>query len=106
MPFQKGKPRPENAGRKKGTPNKVSVSAKEAFQRAFDENGGCERLVEWIKEDVENEKVFYQIYSKLFPIEMRGDMTGKIEVTWVKPKLDYDRDPLLAEGGIRTISRA
>jgi hypothetical protein len=59
----------------------VSVSAKEAFQLAFDANGGRERPVQWIKEDADNERVFFQIYSKLFPIDLsanvRGGITGR-----------------------------
>jgi hypothetical protein len=59
----------------------VSVTAKEAFQLAFDANGGRERPVQWIKEDADNERVFFQIYSKLFPIDLsanvRGGITGR-----------------------------
>jgi hypothetical protein len=59
----------------------VSVSAKEAFQLAFDASGGHERPVQWIKEDADNERVFFQIYSKLFPIDLsanvRGGITGR-----------------------------
>jgi hypothetical protein len=59
----------------------VSVTAKEAFQLAFDANGGRERPVQWIKEDPDNQRVFFQIYSKLFPIDLsanvRGGITGR-----------------------------
>jgi hypothetical protein len=27
--------------------------------------------VRWIKEDADNQRVFFQIYSKLFPIDLR-----------------------------------
>jgi hypothetical protein len=37
--------------------------------------------VRWIKEDADNERVFFQIYSKLFPIDLsanvRGGITGR-----------------------------
>jgi hypothetical protein len=32
-------------GRQIGTPNKLSLSAKEAFQHAFEANGGVERFM-------------------------------------------------------------
>jgi hypothetical protein len=64
---------PKISGRQQGTPNKVSVSAKEAFQLAFDANGGRERPVQWIKEDADNQRVFFQIYSKLFPIDLSAN---------------------------------
>jgi hypothetical protein len=56
----------------------VSVSAKEAFQLAFDANGGHERPVQWIKEDADNQRVFFQIYSKLFPIDLSANVRGVI----------------------------
>jgi len=54
----------------------VYVSAKEAFQLAFDANGGHERPVQWIKEDADNQRVFFQIYSKLFPIDLSANVRG------------------------------
>lgn len=56
----------------------MSVSAKEAFQLAFDANGGHERPVQWIKEDADNQRVFFQIYSKLFPIDLSANVRGVI----------------------------
>jgi hypothetical protein len=62
-------------------------SAKEAFQVAFEANGGAERLVEWIREDPDNERVFYQIYSKLFPIDVNANPRGDVTFTWKAPQL-------------------
>jgi hypothetical protein len=73
-------------GRQIGTPNKLSPSAKEAFQHAFEANGGVERLVEWIKEDPDNERVFYQIYSKLFPVDVNPAVRGDVTFTWKRPQ--------------------
>lgn len=54
----------------------MSVTAKEAFQLAFDANGGHERPVQWIKDDADNQRVFFQIYSKLFPIDLSANVRG------------------------------
>ena len=53
---------PKISGRQQGTPNKVSVSAKEAFQLAFDANGGHEAA-----------GAVDQICSKLFPIDLSAN---------------------------------
>jgi len=34
--------------------------------------------VRWIKEDTDNERVFFQIYSKLFPIDLSANVRGGI----------------------------
>lgn len=75
----KGKPGP---GRPKGVPNKFTLSAKEAFQLAFDRLGGAEGMVAWATSDPENLKTFYSLYSKLIPV----DVQAKIEEITVKHK--------------------
>ena len=47
------------AGRPKGTLNKTTQSAKDAIAQAAESLGGTARLVEWVKEDPSNEKVFW-----------------------------------------------
>ena len=70
MPFQRGKPRPPNAGRKKGTPNKVSKSAKEAYVEVFERLGGADGLFTWARQDPGNLRDFYNWHSnKLIPTE-------------------------------------
>jgi hypothetical protein len=67
------------------------------FQHAFEANGGVERLVQWIKEDPDNERVFYQIYSKLFPIDVNANARGDVTFTWkapqLPPKMSARREP-------------
>jgi hypothetical protein len=65
-------------GRKKGTPNKLTVSVKGAFKEAFDELGGVAALVQWGKKYPTH---FYGLYSKLIPqeIEHSGPGGGPIE---------------------------
>lgn len=57
-------------GRKKGVQNKISVSAKQAFQDAFEKRGGVDALLKWANK---NETEFYKIYSKLIPIDLTTD---------------------------------
>lgn len=63
--------KPPNAGkgRAKGVPNKLTKSAREAFQRAFDDTGGFESLSTWAKN---NRTDFYKLYARLIPVEHVG----------------------------------
>ena len=56
----------KTGGRKKGTPNKNTLAAKEAFQLAFDNIGGAAALAEWAQE---NQSDFYRLYSRLIPMD-------------------------------------
>ncbi len=84
MPFTKGSPRPEGAGRRKGTKTnkvkaKMNASAKEAFQFAFDDIGGKRKLAMWAKN---NEEEFYKLYARLVPVDKT--VTGDVSVTFVE----------------------
>lgn len=68
MPAHKG--HTKSGGRQKGTPNKTTRTAKEAFALAFDALGGYKRLVQWAKEDPDNLKVFYTLYARLIPVDV------------------------------------
>lgn len=68
--------KPPNAGkgRAKGIPNKTTQAAKDAIALAAEKLGGVTRLVEWVKEDSANERVFWgTIYPKLIPVQLSGD---------------------------------
>jgi hypothetical protein len=78
---------PKTGGRKKGTTNKVTALAKDAIAAAAARLGGVDRLVEWVREDPGNERVFWgQIYPKLLPLQVTGDSTSpvvsKLIVEW------------------------
>lgn len=62
---RKGDKRPEGAGRQKGSQNKLTLAAKEAFQRAFDDIGGVSSLAEWARD---NKTDFYKLYGRLIPV--------------------------------------
>lgn len=79
-----------NAGRKPGVPNALSKAAKDVIQQAAERLGGVDRLVDWVKLDPANEKVWWgTIYPKLIPLTLSGDadnplLTG-LTVQFVKP---------------------
>lgn len=60
----------KTGGRTKGTPNKLTKSAREAFQLAFDGLGGFAKLQEWAKA---NPTQFYTLYARLIPVEHVGE---------------------------------
>lgn len=61
-------------GRAKGTPNKMTSSAKEAIQLAFEGLGGTDALIAWAQ-DPKNKSVFYaNIYTKILPHEVTGSL--------------------------------
>lgn len=87
MPFPKGKPRPKKAGRKKGTPNKLTKSVKEAIAIAFTELGDVTALVAWARD---NETEFYKIWAKLLPQELQhsGPNGGPVQLQIIEEIVD------------------
>ena len=68
MPAPKGHGKyGKGGGRTKGSVNKFTASAKEAFQIAFDELGGAKELARWAKT---NQTEFYKLFSKLIPVDV------------------------------------
>ncbi len=64
----------KTGGRQKGTPNKLTVLAKDAINLAAEKLGGTDRLVAWAQEDPANERAFWaSIYPKLIPVTLQGD---------------------------------
>ena len=63
----------KTGGRSKGTPNKITTTAKEAIEAAAKGLGGTERLIAWAKEDEQNERTFWgMIYPKLLPLQVNA----------------------------------
>lgn len=76
-------------GRKKGVPNKVTAAAKSVIAEAAEMLGGVNRLVDWVKEDPENESKFWAtIYPKLIPVQVTGEDGAPIQVEQVKSDAD------------------
>jgi hypothetical protein len=59
-----GKPGP---GRPRGVPNKLTRSAREAFELAFQQLGGAAGLARWA---AKHPSILYALYSKLIPGEL------------------------------------
>jgi hypothetical protein len=63
---------PAGPGRPKGSQSKITASAKEAIQLAFEGMGGVRALIEWAR-DTRNRGIFYsQIWPKILPHEITG----------------------------------
>lgn len=65
--------------------------AHEAIAAAFEQIGGVDRLVAWIGEDPQNERIFLdRIYPKLLPLQAKAEPEpGKRQpraLTWLPPK--------------------
>jgi hypothetical protein len=70
------------AGKPKGTPNKLSASAKENIAAVFERMGGVEGMSKWAKA---NPTEFYKIYPRLLPIEVNGSgENGQVIIEIVK----------------------
>lgn len=83
--FKKGEPRPEKAGRAKGTPNKVTVLLKEAILTAAEKSGfdgqgreGAIGYLTWLSR-VEP-AVFGRLLEKLLPYQLTGKDGGPINL--------------------------
>lgn len=70
----KGGRRP-GAGRKEGTPNKLSGTAKENVLAVFLRLGGIDAMVKWGKE---NPTDFYRLYARLIPQQI--DVEANVRV--------------------------
>jgi hypothetical protein len=72
-----------NPGKPKGATNKNTRTALDAIAFAAESLGGAERLVEWAKEDPNNEKVFWgTIYPKLLPLQVTGNEGGPVAIAF------------------------
>lgn len=90
---------PPNAGkgRPKGSLNKTTKAAKDAIAQAAEELGGVDRLVEWVKEDPLNERVFWgTVYPKLLPLQVSGDSESPLTIQIVKFGESRGDDPASA----------
>jgi len=81
--FVPGDPR---AGRPKGSQNKLTKAAKEAFQAAFDELGGVQALVNWGKRKPD---AFYALYARLIPVD--NQHSGNLNLAWPLAKSNLDK---------------
>jgi hypothetical protein len=63
-------------GRAKGTKTKFT-SLKESFIDGFNELGGTQGLIDWVKAKPENQGEFYKMITKLFPREIKAEINDR-----------------------------
>lgn len=56
-------------GRPKGSENKFTKNARDAFQFAFEECGGAERLAKWANDNYDE---FLKLFARMIPLEVTG----------------------------------
>ncbi len=83
--FQKGAPRPDGAGRKKGVPNKVTIQMKEAILMAAELEGydrkGKDGLVGFMRKlSRRNVVVYGRLLEKLLPYQLTGKDGSPMQV--------------------------
>lgn len=71
------KGRKKTGGRKKGTPNKTTATAKEAIMNAFDKLGGEEYLVQVGKQD---HKTFCSLLGRVLPKEVSTSINSDLDL--------------------------
>lgn len=83
MAFKKGEPRPENAGRKEGSVNRLTKTVKERVLEVFNElqEDPQANLLSWAKDEPTE---FYKIAAKLIPADINAKVEGKI-ITVITP---------------------
>lgn len=81
MKFEKGKPRPQNSGRKKGSGNKVTADIRDMIRSALDKVGGQDYLT---KQAVDNPTAFMTLIGKVVPAEVNANVTGALTIEIVR----------------------
>lgn len=90
MPFEKG--HKKAIGRKKGVPNKLTASVKEAFQSVFQDLQADETKPHSLKKwAIANPTEFYKLSTKLIPLDLQSAgeaiiLQVKHETTNLKPE--------------------
>lgn len=86
-------------GTRKGVPNKLTVSVKEAIEAAAQGLGGGTRLEAWAREAPENEKAFWtNIYPKLLPLQVTGKDGGPLQIAATNLMTDEQLGAVVAAG--------
>ena len=86
-------------GTRKGVPNKLTASVKEAIEAAAQGLGGGTRLEAWAREAPENEKAFWTtIYPKLLPLQVTGKDGGPLQIAATSLMTDEQLGAVVAAG--------
>ena len=70
MPFKKGEPRPINAGRKKGSKNKLTIDVQHTAFEIFESLGGVKGAAAYFNTNRQTKGQFYNIFYKMLPSSM------------------------------------
>lgn len=70
----------KHGGRKKGTPNKITQSVREGYEKVFHalqrNEDAKHTLLNWAQK---NPTEFYRLASKLIPLQVQGEMEHRIK---------------------------
>ena len=91
MAFPRGKPRPPDSGRKRGTPNKVTRELREMVLAALDKAGGETYLLAQARAEPAS---FLALLGKCLPKDVNLKGSGVLKVRIVDPTR-RDRQPTL-----------
>ena len=82
-----------NPGKPKGATNHNTRAAKDIIARTAEMLGGADRMLSWVQEDPQNERVFWgTIYPKLLPLTVAGDKDEPLRVEIVRYGLNPQRE--------------
>ena len=82
---------PKTGGRKKGTPNQLTVALKEAILQAANEAGGKEGLVGYLtKQAVSQPSSFLALLGKVLPLTIAGDANSPVQTVNTVRRLIVD----------------
>lgn len=74
-----------NPGKPKGALNHNTRAAKDVIANTAEMLGGAARMLAWVQEDPQNERVFWgTIYPKLLPLTVSGDKEAPLTVEIVR----------------------
>jgi hypothetical protein len=111
-PATRFKPGPRKVGRATGTPNKITLSARQIINDAFEGIGGTERLIKWINKSEKNEAAWWNnIWVRTLPlsatvrseiehsVNLRGEeLTKALQAHGLPPEVYGVDAPPLIEG--------
>jgi hypothetical protein len=66
---------PKTGGRKPGSKNVISTTAKENINAVFNRMGGYDAMTKWA---TDNQTEFYKIYARLIPTELNAKVEGNL----------------------------
>jgi hypothetical protein len=88
--------KPGNPGRPKGSANRFTKLRDEMLE-AFDRLGGVDGLVEWARQDPDNQGAFYAMIARMLPRPIEVSSDGRLEVIIVPQGTPSPGEPACRE---------